>query len=93
MTWPEESIGACELAAITLRSRPTRRRVAKSRYFPEAAAAARDTIKDHPIATVAIIASLAFAIGPLWKLGQSKSQTRVNSLFARLDGLQKQLPR
>ena len=59
----------------------------------EAAAAARDTVKEHPIATLAIVAGLAFAVGALWKIGQSRQQTRVDSLLSRLGELQNQLPR
>jgi hypothetical protein len=59
----------------------------------EAAAAARDTIKEHPIATLAIVAGLAFAVGALWKIGQSRQQTSVDSLLSRLGELQNQLPR
>jgi len=59
----------------------------------EAAAAARDTVKEHPIATLAIVAGLASAVGALWKIGQSRQQTRVDSLLSRLGELQNQLPR
>jgi hypothetical protein len=59
----------------------------------EAAAAARDTVKEHPIATLAIVAGLAFAVGALWKIGKSGQQTRVDSLLSRLGDLQNQLPR
>lgn len=59
----------------------------------EAAAAARDTVKEHPIATLAIVAGLAFAVGAPWKIGQSRQQTRVDSLLSRLGELQNQLPR
>lgn len=60
----------------------------------EAAAAARDTVKEYPIATLAIVAGLAFAVGALWKIGQSRQQTTsVDSLLSRLGELQNQLPR
>lgn len=58
----------------------------------EAAAAARDTVKEHPIATLAIVAGLAFAVGALWKIGQSRQQTTVDSLLSHLGELQNQLP-
>ena len=59
----------------------------------EAAAAARDTVKEHPIATLAVVAGLAFAVGAIWKIGHSRQQTRVDSLLSRLGELQNQLPR
>jgi hypothetical protein len=59
----------------------------------EAAAAARDTVKEHPVATLAVVAGLAFAVGALWKIGQSRQQTNVDSLLSRLGELQNQLPR
>jgi hypothetical protein len=62
-------------------------------HTTEAAAAGRDTVKEHPIATLAIVAGLAFAVGALWTIGQSRQQTRVDSLLSRLGELQNQLPR
>jgi hypothetical protein len=62
-------------------------------HTTEAAAAARDAVKEHPIATLAIVAGLAFAVGALWKIGQSRQQTSVDSLLSRLGELQNQLPR
>jgi hypothetical protein len=62
-------------------------------HTTEAAASARDTVKEHPIATLAIVAGLAFAVGALWKIGQSRQQTRIDSLLSRLGELQDQLPR
>ena len=60
----------------------------------EAAATARDTVKEHPIATLAVVAGLAFAVGAIWKMGgRSRQQTRVDSLLSRLGELQNQLPR
>ena len=59
----------------------------------ETAAAARDTVKEHPIATLAVVAGLAFAVGAIWKIGQSRQHTRVDSLLSRLGELQNQLPR
>ena len=59
----------------------------------EAGAAARDTVKEHPIATLAVVAGLAFAVGAIWKIRQSRQHTRVDSLLSRLGELQNQLPR
>ncbi len=60
----------------------------------EEAAAASDTDKEYTIATLAIDAWLAFAVGALWKIGQSRQQTTsVDSLLSRLGELQNQLPR
>jgi hypothetical protein len=33
----------------------------------ETATVARDTVKEHPITTLAVVGGLAFAIGALWK--------------------------
>jgi hypothetical protein len=59
----------------------------------QAAAVARDTVKEHPIATLAVIAGLAFAVGALWKIGQSRHRSPVDSLLGRLSDLQAELPR
>jgi hypothetical protein len=59
----------------------------------EAAATARDTVKEHPIATLTVVAGLAFAVGAIWKMGQTRQHTRVDSLLSRLGELQNQLPR
>jgi len=59
----------------------------------EAATAARDTVMEHPIATLAVIGGLAFAVGALWKIGQSRQRSPVDSLLGRLSELQTQLPR
>jgi len=59
----------------------------------EAAAVARDTVKEHPIATLAVIAGLAFAVGALWKIGHARQRSPVDSLLGRLSELQTQLPR
>lgn len=59
----------------------------------EAAALARDTVKEHPIATLAVIAGLAFAVGALWKIGHARQRSPVDSLRGRLSELQAQLPR
>ena len=36
---------------------------------------------------------LAFAVGALWKIGQPRGRTRMESLMSRLGDLQKELPR
>ena len=59
----------------------------------EAATVARDTVKEHPLATLAVVGGLAFAIGALWKLQRSSKSSRVDTLMARLSDLQQQLPR
>jgi hypothetical protein len=41
-------------------------------------------IRDHPYATLAIAAGLAFAVGALWKLGQQRP--------SRFQGLLSQMP-
>jgi len=67
-----------------------------ARAWEESAAAAesvRDAVREHPIATVAIIAGLAFAVGALWKIGLARQQTPTESLLARLSDLQRDLPR
>ncbi len=58
----------------------------------QAAAATVDTIREHPIATLAIVAGVAFAVGALWKLGSSRPETRMDSLLSRLGELQAQMP-
>ena len=59
----------------------------------EAATVARDTVKEHPIATLAVIAGLAFAVGALWKIGQSRQRSPIDFLLGRLSNLQAELPR
>ena len=59
----------------------------------EAAAVARDTVKQHPIATLAVIGGLAFAVGAIWKISQSRQRSPVDSLLGRLSDLQAELPR
>jgi ElaB/YqjD/DUF883 family membrane-anchored ribosome-binding protein len=54
---------------------------------------ARDTVKENPVATIAIVAGLAFAVGALWKIGQPRGRTRMESLMSRLGDQQKELPR
>ena len=55
--------------------------------------AARDSAREHPIATVAVIAGLAFAIGALWKIGRPRPQSRLDGLLSRLSELPNELPR
>ena len=55
--------------------------------------AARDRAREHPIATVAVIAGLAFAIGALWKIGRPRQQSRLDGLLSRLSELPNDLPR
>lgn len=43
-------------------------------------------IKERPLATLAIAAGLAFAVGAIWKLGQ-RPQSRADSLLAQLSEL------
>jgi hypothetical protein len=59
----------------------------------EAATVARDTVKQHPLGTLAVVGGLAFAIGALWKLQRSSRTTHVDTLMERLSGLQQQLPK
>jgi DUF883 C-terminal glycine zipper region len=42
------------------------------------------TVKEHPLATLAIAAGLAFAIGALWKLRTPARQSQVEALLDRL---------
>jgi hypothetical protein len=59
----------------------------------EAATVARDTVKEHPITTLAVVGGLAFAIGALWKLQRLSKTSRVDRLMERLSGLQQELPK
>jgi Xaa-Pro aminopeptidase len=59
----------------------------------EAATVARDAVKDHPIASLAVVGGLAFAIGALWKMQRSPKVSHVDSLMARLSDLQQHLPK
>jgi hypothetical protein len=59
----------------------------------EAAIVARDSVKQHPITTLAVVGGLAFAIGALWKLQRSSKTSRVDTLMERLSDLQQQLPK
>ena len=55
--------------------------------------AARESAREHPIATVAVIAGLAFAIGALWKIGRPRQRSRLDGLLSRLSELPNDLPR
>jgi len=59
----------------------------------QAAAATVDAVREHPLATLAIVAGVAFAIGALWKIGSSRRETTMGSLLSRVGELQDQLPR
>jgi hypothetical protein len=59
----------------------------------EAATVARDTVKENPITTLAVVGGLAFAIGALWKLQRSSRASHVDILMERLSGLQQQFPK
>ena len=59
----------------------------------EAAAVARDAVKEHPITTLVAIGGLAFALGALWKMQRSSKTSRVDTLMDRLSELQQQLPK
>jgi ElaB/YqjD/DUF883 family membrane-anchored ribosome-binding protein len=59
----------------------------------DAARAARDTVAEHPLATLAIVAGLGFAIGALWKMSGSRRESVYDGLLARLSDLQRQAAR
>jgi hypothetical protein len=59
----------------------------------DAARAARDTVVEHPLATLAIVAGLGFAIGALWKMSGSRRESVYDGLLARLSDLQRQAGR
>ena len=91
-----------EYAGVTDQVADTAKRVSdKAREYgeqalertEEAAKSARDIMLEHPVATLAIAAGLAFAIGALWKIGSSRPQTGYDRLMARLGDLQSQMPR
>ena len=44
-------------------------------------------VKERPLTSLAIAAGVAFAIGALWKLGQSRPQSRLDTLMAKLPEL------
>lgn len=46
-----------------------------------------DAIRERPYTALAVAAGLAFAIGALWKLGQQRPQTRLESLLNQLPEL------
>jgi hypothetical protein len=47
------------------------------------------TVKEHPMATLAIAAGIAFALGALWKLRTAPRQSQLEALLARLPDLPK----
>src|SRR5205085_12469064 len=49
-------------------------------------------IKQRPYTTLAIAASLAFAVGALWKLGHQRPQTRLEALRARMPDVRGRVP-
>jgi hypothetical protein len=59
----------------------------------DAARAARDTVVEHPLATLALVAALGFAIGALWKISGSHREPGYGGLLARLSDLQRQAGR
>lgn len=46
-----------------------------------------EMVKEHPFATLALAAGLAFALGALWKMHSSSKQSRVDALLAHLPTL------
>ena len=59
----------------------------------EAATVVRDTVKEHPFTTLALVGGLAFAVGALWKLQRSSKTSHVDTLMERLSSLQQELPK
>jgi hypothetical protein len=43
-----------------------------------------DAVRERPYTALAIAAGAAFAVGALWKLGQQRPQTRLESLLSQL---------
>ena len=62
-------------------------------HATDAATVVRDTVKEHPIITLAVVGGLAFAIGALWKMQRSSRTSHVDALMERLSSLQQQLPK
>lgn len=54
------------------------------------ARAVRETAMEHPLATLAIVAGLGFAIGALWKISGSRRQSAYDGLLARFSDLRRQ---
>jgi hypothetical protein len=50
----------------------------------EVASDLAETVKEHPYATLAVAAGLAFAIGALWKIRATPQQSQLEALVARL---------
>jgi hypothetical protein len=59
----------------------------------DAARGARDTVAEHPLAMLAIVAGLGFVIGAMWKMGGSRRESVYDGLLARLSDLQRQAGR
>jgi hypothetical protein len=53
----------------------------------EVASDLAETIKEHPYATLAVAAGLAFAIGALWKVRATPRQSQRRTLMARIPEL------
>ena len=58
-----------------------------------AARAARDTVAEYPLVTLAIVAGLGFVIGALWKMGGWRRESVYDGLLARLSDLKHQAGR
>jgi hypothetical protein len=53
----------------------------------EVASDLAETVKEHPYATLALAAGLAFAIGALWKIRATPPQSQLQTLMARIPEL------
>jgi hypothetical protein len=53
----------------------------------EVASDLAETVKEHPYATRAVAAGLAFVIGALWKMRATPRQSQLEALMARLPEL------
>jgi hypothetical protein len=53
----------------------------------EVASDLAETVKEHPYATLAVAAGLAFAIGALWKIRATPRQSQLQTLMARIPEL------
>jgi ElaB/YqjD/DUF883 family membrane-anchored ribosome-binding protein len=57
----------------------------------EVARVATDTVKQHPIGTLAAVAGLAFVVGALWKLQSDRRRSHGEALMSQLsDFVQRQ---
>jgi ElaB/YqjD/DUF883 family membrane-anchored ribosome-binding protein len=52
-----------------------------------------EMVKEHPFATLAVAAGLAFAVGALWKIRSSSKQSRLDALLAQLPDRHALMPR